>query len=96
MFTMRASVAQPPDVVAKFVRASIAGWRGYLGDPAAAHAVIAKPKPALNPNWMDFTWHGLRDGHFVAGPSVPRKAHPNGEGALAPMFDSKQGARWTC
>jgi NitT/TauT family transport system substrate-binding protein len=67
MFTTRDFVAQHPDVVAKFVRASIAGWRAYLADPAAAHAVIAKLNPALNPQWMDFTWHALRDGHFVAG-----------------------------
>jgi len=67
MFTTRDFVAQHPDVVAKFVRASIAGWREYLADPSAAHAVIAKLNPALNPQWMDFTWHALRDGHFVAG-----------------------------
>jgi NitT/TauT family transport system substrate-binding protein len=67
MFTTRDMVAQHPDVVAKFVRASIAGWRAYLADPTAAHAMIAKLNPALNPEWMDFTWHALRDGHFVAG-----------------------------
>jgi NitT/TauT family transport system substrate-binding protein len=67
MFTTRDMVSQHPDIVAKFVRASIAGWRAYLADPAAAHAVIAKLNPALNPQWMDFTWHALRDGHFVAG-----------------------------
>jgi NitT/TauT family transport system substrate-binding protein len=29
--------------------------------------VIAKLNPALNPEWMEFTWRALRDGHFVAG-----------------------------
>jgi NitT/TauT family transport system substrate-binding protein len=67
MFTTHDFAAQHPDVVAKFVRASIAGWRAYLADPSAAHAVIARLNPALNPQWMDFTWHALRDGHFVAG-----------------------------
>jgi NitT/TauT family transport system substrate-binding protein len=67
MFTTRDFVAQQPDVVAKFVRASIAGWRDYLADPIPAHTMIAKLNPALNPQWMDFTWHALRDGHFVAG-----------------------------
>ena len=67
MFTTRDFVAQQPDIVAKFVRASLAGWRDYLADPTPAHAMIAKLNPALNPQWMDFTWHALRDGHFVAG-----------------------------
>jgi len=67
MFTTRDFLAQHPDVVAKFVRASLKGWRDYLSDPTAAHATIAKLNPALNPEWMEFTWRALRDGHFVAG-----------------------------
>jgi NitT/TauT family transport system substrate-binding protein len=67
MFTTHDIAAQHPDWVAKFVRASLHGWRDYLQDPTVAHAVIAKLNPALNPQWMDFTWHALRDGHFVTG-----------------------------
>jgi NitT/TauT family transport system substrate-binding protein len=67
VFTTRDFLAQHPGVVAKFVRASLQGWRDYLNDPAAAHAMIAKLNPALNPQWMEFTWRALRDGHFVAG-----------------------------
>ena len=67
MLTTRDFLAQHPDVVAKFVRASLKGWRDYLNDPAAANAAIAKLNPALNPDWMQFTWKTLRDGHFVAG-----------------------------
>src|SRR5450631_2228617 len=65
--TTRDFLQQHPDVVAKFVEASLKGWRDYLNDPAAAHAAIAKLNPALNPEWMEFTWKALRDGHFVAG-----------------------------
>jgi NitT/TauT family transport system substrate-binding protein len=67
MFTTRDYLAQHPDLVAKFVRASLKGWGEYLNDPAAAHAAIAKLNPALNPEWMQFTWQALRDGHFVTG-----------------------------
>ncbi|MGA2509928.1 MAG: ABC transporter substrate-binding protein [Candidatus Acidiferrales bacterium] len=67
MCTTRDFVQQHPDVVAKFVDASLKGWRDYLNDPAAAHAAIAQLNPALNPEWMNFTWKALRDGHFVAG-----------------------------
>ena len=67
MCTTRDFVQQHPDVVAKFVDASLKGWRDYLSDPSAAHAAIAQLNPALNPEWMNFTWKALRDGHFVAG-----------------------------
>jgi NitT/TauT family transport system substrate-binding protein len=67
MFTTRDLLAQHPDTVARFVRASIKGWRAYLADPADAHAAIAKLNPALSPEWMQFSWQAMRDGHFVAG-----------------------------
>jgi NitT/TauT family transport system substrate-binding protein len=67
MFTTRDFLRQHPDTVAKFVRASIKGWRDYLNDPTPAHQVIAKLNPALSPEWMTFSWQGLREGHFVAG-----------------------------
>lgn len=67
MFTTRDFLQQHPDVVAKFVRASLRGWRDYLGDPTTANTAIAKLNPALNQEWMQFTWQALRDGGFVAG-----------------------------
>jgi NitT/TauT family transport system substrate-binding protein len=67
MFTSQDFVQQHPEIVAGFVRASLRGWRDYLNDPTAAHAVIAKLNPALNPDWMRFSWQALRDGHFVSG-----------------------------
>lgn len=67
MFTTRDFLRQHPETVAAFVRASLKGWRDYLNDPTAAHAVIAKLNPALNPEWMQFTWKALRDGQFVTG-----------------------------
>jgi len=81
VFTTRDFLAQHPDTVAKFVRASLKGWRDYLADPKAAHAMIATLNPALNPEWMDFTWRALRDGHFVAGddPSGSQLGQMNSE-----------------
>ena len=67
MFTNREFLQQHPEAVEKFVAASLKGWRDYLNDPSAAHATIAKLNPALNQQWMEFTWKALRDGHFVAG-----------------------------
>ena len=67
MFTTRDFLQKHPEVVEKFVKASLRGWRDYLSDPTAAHAAILKLNPALNPEWMNFTWNALRDGHFVQG-----------------------------
>ena len=67
MFTTRDFLNEHPEIVARFVRASLKGWRDYLDDPRAAHAVIAKLNPALSPDWMQFSWKALRDGHFVTG-----------------------------
>ncbi len=84
MFTTRSYLEQHPDVVAKFVRASLKGWKDYLNDPAPAHAAIAKLNPALNAAWMQFSWQELRDGHFVTGDDP--------SGAQLGEFDPK---RWT-
>jgi len=67
MYTTRDYVQQHPEIVGKFVRASVKGWKDYLNDPGPANAMIAKLNPALNAEWMQYTWTQLRDGHFVAG-----------------------------
>lgn len=67
MYATRDFVQQHPEIVGKFVRASVKGWKDYLNDPGPANAMIAKLNPALNAEWMQYTWTQLRDGHFVAG-----------------------------
>jgi NitT/TauT family transport system substrate-binding protein len=73
-FTSRDFAAKHPDVVAKFVRASIRGWQSYLSDPAATNALLLKLNPALNPAQESYTAQTLRDGGFVTGsdPSGPQ------------------------
>jgi NitT/TauT family transport system substrate-binding protein len=66
-FTSRSYIAQHPDIVAKFVRASIHGWRDYMQDPSLVDAELLKRNPAQQPEQMQFTWHALKDGHFVDG-----------------------------
>jgi NitT/TauT family transport system substrate-binding protein len=66
-FTTRDFAAQHPDVVAKFVRASIRGWQAYLADPSATNAALLKLNPALNPAQEAFTSQALRDGGFITG-----------------------------
>jgi len=84
MFTTRDFLRDHPQLVAGFVRASIKGWRDYLNDPTAAHAEIIKLNPALNQDWMHFTWQALRDGRFVAG-----------DDASGAQVGQMTAARWT-
>ena len=69
-FTTRDFAAQHPDLAAKFVRASIRGWKAYLSDPAATNALLLKLNPALNPAQEAYTSEALRDGGFITGGDV--------------------------
>jgi NitT/TauT family transport system substrate-binding protein len=84
MFTTREFLDQHPDVVEKFVRASIKGWRDYLNDPTAGNAAVSKVNPALNQEWMQFTWQALRDGGFVTG-----------DDRSGNQLGNMEAARWT-
>ena len=66
-FTTKDFAAQHPDVVAKFVRASIRGWQEYLKNPDPTNAYLLKLNPALNPAQEAYTSQALRDGGFITG-----------------------------
>jgi NitT/TauT family transport system substrate-binding protein len=74
-------VSEHPDVVAKFVRASIRGWRDYLQHADDVNAAIGKLNPAMSTAQMQFSYEALRDQHFI-----------DGGGPDLGKFDS---ARWT-
>ena len=66
-FTNRDFATQHPDLVTKFVRASMRGWQAYLADPTATNAELLKVNPALNPAQEAYSTQALRDGGFVTG-----------------------------
>jgi len=76
-FTSRDFLTQHPDVVAKFVRASIKGWQAYLRDSAATNAMLLKLNPALNPAQEIYTAQALHNGGFITGdePSGAQTGH---------------------
>jgi NitT/TauT family transport system substrate-binding protein len=82
-FTTHTFAAQHPDVVAKFVRASIRGWNQYLSDPGPTNALLLKLNPALNPAQEAYTAQALRDGGFV-----------NGGDATGALTGRMTAARW--
>jgi NitT/TauT family transport system substrate-binding protein len=65
--TSRSFLQQHPEIVAKFVRASLRGWRDYLLHPDDIHAAIAKLNPSLSVPQMKFSYEALRDQHFIDG-----------------------------
>ena len=83
-YTSQSFAHDHPDIVAKFTRASIRGWRDYMNDPTAANAMIEKLNPALSPDWVNYSYNALKTGRYVTGddPSGIQTGH----------FDP---ARWT-
>jgi len=66
-FVSKNYMKQNPSVTAKFVRASIKGWREYLRDPTAANTLILKLNPAQNAAQVEFTLGALKEGNFITG-----------------------------
>jgi NitT/TauT family transport system substrate-binding protein len=73
-FTTRDYLTQHPDVVAKFVRASLRGWRDYIDDPSVVNARLLKLNPAMTIEQMQFTCQAVKDGHFIYPDDDPSKA----------------------
>jgi NitT/TauT family transport system substrate-binding protein len=56
------------DLVAAFVRASIRGWRDYMGgDPTETHALLPKLNPANVPELNEFSHAAMKDYMIVEG-----------------------------
>jgi NitT/TauT family transport system substrate-binding protein len=65
-FTTRQFAAEHPDLLRKFVQASIRGWKSYLRNPAPTNALLLKLNPALNPAQEAFSAKELASGGFVS------------------------------
>lgn len=68
MFAGNTYLAEHPDLVAKFVRASVRGWVDYLtGDPAPGNALIAAKRPDLTPEFMAYSIRAMNEYRLVLG-----------------------------
>ena len=68
MFTGKDFLAKHPDLVAKFVRASVHGWVDYLaGDPAPANRLLAEKRSDLTPEFMAYSIKAMNDYKLVSG-----------------------------
>lgn len=68
MFTGNEFLARQPDIVARFVRASVRGWVDYLaGDPAPGNALIAAKRSDLPPEFMAYSIKAMNEHRLVTG-----------------------------
>jgi NitT/TauT family transport system substrate-binding protein len=66
-FTSKQFIAEHPEIVQRFVNASIQGWRDYVNDPSQANREISRLNPAMSPEQMQFSIDTLKAGHFIDG-----------------------------
>jgi NitT/TauT family transport system substrate-binding protein len=67
MMASRDFLAKNPEIVRKFVAASLRGWADYLVDPSLANAEILRRNPEMKMELMQFSWQALKDGHYIEG-----------------------------
>jgi NitT/TauT family transport system substrate-binding protein len=87
MFTSREFLAKHPDVVGKFVRASVRGWVDYVtGDPAPANKLLAAKDDTMTAEFMAYSIKAMNDYQLVSGD--PAKGESAGQ--LTPARLEKQ------
>lgn len=92
-FTSQSYINDHPDVVAKFVRASLRGWRDYMADPAQVNDELLRLNPAMAADQMQFTWQSLRDGHFIYPDGAPARAGSLDPQRWASMYQQLSGLK---
>jgi NitT/TauT family transport system substrate-binding protein len=60
-------VKEKPDVVARFVRASMEGWKSYLADPAPANELIKKDNPNMKDDQLAYALAKLKEQNLITG-----------------------------
>ena len=68
IFCQKSFADRHPDLVRRFIEASIRGWRDFiLNDPSPALELIASLNPKMSPEFMEFCYGALRSEHLVTG-----------------------------
>ncbi|MDB5799205.1 MAG: nitrate transporter substrate-binding protein [Rhodocyclales bacterium] len=65
--TTQKLVGEKPDLVARFVKASIEGWKSYLADPAAANELIKKDNPKMDDEQIAYGVKRMQELHVFDG-----------------------------
>jgi NitT/TauT family transport system substrate-binding protein len=68
IFSSDKFIAEHPDIVRKFVRASIKGWQEYMtGDPKPGNDLLAKLRSDLTPDFMAYSIKAMNQYQLVLG-----------------------------
>jgi NitT/TauT family transport system substrate-binding protein len=67
MVATRAFVDKNPDVVARFVKASLEGWKSYMSDPAPANALIKADNPKMGDEQIAFGIKRMKELKVIDG-----------------------------
>jgi len=65
--TTEKMIAEKPDVVARFVKASLEGWRDYLQNPAPGNALIKADNPKMSDEQIAFAIEKLKENKAIDG-----------------------------
>jgi NitT/TauT family transport system substrate-binding protein len=65
--TTEKMIAEKPDVVARFVKASLEGWRDYIKNPAPGNALIKADNPKMTDGQIAFAIEKLRENKAIDG-----------------------------
>ena len=65
--TMRETLKDKPDMVTRFVKASMEGWKSYLNDPAPGNALIRKDNPQMTDAQLAYGVAQLKKLKLVTG-----------------------------
>jgi len=65
-------VAENPDLVQRFVRASIEGWRAYLANPTAGNALIKQDNPKMDDEQLAYALKRIKELNAFEGGDAAR------------------------
>lgn len=81
IYCLREFAATSPEIVERFVHASVRGWEDYIrNDPSPAFALISERNPKMTPDFMAFSYETMRSERLVTG----RPGYPSRVGQLDP------------
>lgn len=60
-------IDEHPELIEKFLAATMQGWKDYLADPGAGNALIRAANPNMTPAQLDFAVHAMRENGQVTG-----------------------------
>ncbi|MEX0332047.1 MAG: ABC transporter substrate-binding protein [Puniceicoccaceae bacterium] len=68
IYCLRSLIEEDPDLVRRFVHASVRGWRDFiLNDPEPALALIAGQNPKMNEAFIAFSYGAMQERRLVTG-----------------------------